>query len=92
MIKINLMNLFISIFMFGFIFYSYAGKSGGDLAIISANIFFGLFQLFVNSIICRIKRIKPFKIQIFIIACQFIEVIIFLNWGYKLNEFLKYNS
>lgn len=78
--------------MFGFIFYSYAGVSGGDIAIISANIMFGLIQLLVNSVYLRIKKSNAiFKIQLTIIIVQIIELIVFIIYGYQINKWIKGN-
>ncbi|UOK41610.1 MULTISPECIES: hypothetical protein [Flavobacterium] len=85
-------NILISIFMFAFIFYRCAGMSGGDLAIIAFNIMFGIFQLISNNI--YLSRFKPkmvFKVLFSIIIIQIIELIIFIIYGYQINEWIKSN-
>ena len=76
--------------MFGFIFYSYAGESGGDIAIMMFNIFFGLFQILVVEIIGIIYKIKSTrKVIVGICIIQLIELFIFIQWGYTINEWIK---
>jgi len=90
--KLIVGNVLLSIFMFTFIFYSYAGISGGDIAIIAGNIIFGLIQLLANSIFLRIKQSNlTVKIQMTIIIIQVIELLIFLFYGYQINEYIKSN-
>lgn len=93
MLKKNIIfNVFLSIFMFIFIFYSYAGRSGGDLAIITLNIMFGLFQLLSNNIyLKRFKSQLNSKVLFSIIIIQIIELIIFIIYGYRINEWIKSN-
>jgi hypothetical protein len=93
MLKKNIIfNVFLSIFMFIFIFYSYAGRSGGDLAIIALNIMFGMFQLLSNNIyLKRFKSQMVSKVLFSIIIIQIIELIIFIIYGYKINEWIKSN-
>lgn len=76
--------------MFIYIFHSYVGVSGGDIAIIFANIIFGLFQiLIVATITNRYGGKTNNAIILVIVILQIIELIIFLKWGYSINEFLK---
>lgn len=91
MLKYSLViNIAISIFMFGFIFYSYAGESGGDIAIVMFNIFFGLFQIIVVGIVGKIYKIKTNgKVIAAICIIQLIELLIFIEWGYAINEWIK---
>ena len=86
----TVINVLISITMFIYIFHSYAGVSGGDIAIISANILFGLFQILIVATITNryFGKINN-AIILAIIIMQVIELIIFLKWGYSINEFLK---
>lgn len=89
--RIILINTVISILMFVFIFKSYAGQSGGDLAIIFGNIIFGVFQMLANSIYLRIKTNSNYtiKVQLAILAIQIIELVFFILFGYQINEWLK---
>lgn len=93
MLKKNIIfNVFLSIFMFAFIFYNYAGRSGGDLAIIALNIMFGIFQLVSNNIyLKRFKSQMVSKVLFSIIIIQIIELIIFIIYGYRINEWIKSN-
>lgn len=92
LLRFTSINVLLSIFMFIFIFYCYAGISGSDIAIISANIIFGLVQLLTNSIYLRIKKSKfTIKVQVTIIIVQVIELLTFLIYGYQINEYLKSN-
>jgi len=87
---ILILNVIISIGMFILIFYSYAGMSGGDIAIVMLNFFFGIFQLLINFIYFRISKPPLFiKVLIAIVLIQIIELIIFVNWGYSINSFIK---
>ena len=93
MIKIyTILNILISISFFIFIFYNYAGESGGDIAIIMTNFIFGFVQFFSNAIYFYIKKIrKENQVLVAIFLCQIIETTIFIVWGYQINEFIKHN-
>lgn len=82
-------NILLSLIVFMYIFYSYAGMSGGDLAILWGNIMFGLLQILSIAIICRIYKKRDLQIILAVIIIQAIELLFFLNWGYSVNEFLK---
>jgi hypothetical protein len=82
-----LINIAISVAMFIYIFYYYLGRSGGDMAI---NILFGFFQILLVIIIPnKSSGTIKYKIILFIILIQIMELIIFLNFGYLINEYLK---
>jgi hypothetical protein len=90
--KFAALNILLSLSMFSFIFYSYAGISGGGIAIISANIMFGLIQLLLNSVYLRIKKSNfILKIQLTIVIAQIIELIVFIIYNYQINEWIKGN-
>ena len=92
MIKLNkwiLINCLISFLMFSFIFYKNVGVSGGDMAIYALNIIFGIIQIITVTILIWNKENKFYKIILFIILFQIIEIIIMTVWGYSINEFLK---
>jgi hypothetical protein len=90
--KYTVLNILISISFFIFIFYSFAGQSGGDMAIIAMNIIFGFIQFSANTIYLYFKKSNS-KNQILtaIFLCQVLETIIFIVWGYQINEFIKLN-
>jgi hypothetical protein len=74
--------------MFVYIFYSNIGISGGDMAIIAFNIIFGIFQIIMVAIFANRNNSKSLII-ITVIILQIIELIIFIKWGYLINEYLK---
>lgn len=88
--KVTIINIIVSVVMFAYIFYCYAGVSGGDMAIIVANVFFGLIQLIVNRLYFFIKK-DSFSNQVIkiIIVIQLIELMIFIYFGYPINETIK---
>ncbi len=93
MLKLNkwiLINIAISVAMFIYIFYYYLGKSGGDMAIMAINILFGFFQILLVIIIPNksSKTIK-YKIILAILVLQTVELVVFLKFGYSINEYLK---
>ena len=83
-----ILNVVISIFLFWFIFKSYAGISGGDIAIIALNIIVGFVQIILNLILLR-KYKNTSIIILSIVIIQIIELIIFIKWGYEINKILK---
>jgi hypothetical protein len=88
----TILNILISIFFFIFIFYSYAGVSGGDIAIIMGNFIFGCIQFFSNTIYFYIKKSRTENRVLWaIFLCQIIETTIFIVWGYQINEYIKHN-
>lgn len=88
--KIILINVLISIIIFSYIFYYYSGISGGDLAICSINIFFGIFQILIACILSKkiLGKINS-KVVMAIILMQVVELMVFINWGYSINEVIK---
>ena len=92
MTKLNkwiLINCLISILMYCYIFIKCAGKSGGDMAIYAYNIIFGIIQILTVLILIRKKPNTFYKVILFIIFCQIIEIIIMTIWGYRINTFIK---
>jgi len=81
-----IINIAISITIFIFIFYNYAGKSGGDMAIIASNIIFGIFQILLIKYLIRKKKKNYSLVVLSIVISQVIELIIFNLWGYYINE------
>jgi hypothetical protein len=78
--------------MFVYIFYNCAGQSGGDFAIIIFNIMFGFLQVLLSVGIVKIwiKNVDSKIIIITIILSQVLELIIFMKWGYSINENIKH--
>jgi len=84
-----LINCLISFLMFSFIFYKNVGVSGGDIAIYALNIIFGIIQIITVIILIWKKENKFYKIILFILLFQIIEIIIMAMWGNSLNAFFK---
>ena len=76
--------------MFCYIFLSYVGVSGGDMAIIIANLIFGFIQALV-IIAFSLKRNGKInsKLILAVFLIQIVELLIFMQWGYAMNEFIK---
>lgn len=85
----TIVNILISVFMFCFIFYSHAGVSGGDIAIVALNLMFGLLHIVIMSIFNKFQNRKFGTGLLTIVICQILQLIIFINWGYSINEFIK---
>jgi multisubunit Na+/H+ antiporter MnhC subunit len=83
-------NIVVSVGMFFFIFKSYAGVSGGDIAIVMFNIFFGLFQIAAVAIIAWIYKKSAGKMLLAIVICQAAELLFFIQLGYELNSILRH--
>ncbi|GGG44722.1 hypothetical protein GCM10010976_15410 [Bizionia arctica] len=65
------------------------GVSGGDMAIYAFNILFGILQIIIVSILIWKKENTFFRVIIFIILFQIIEITIMTIWGYRISTFLK---
>ncbi len=92
MTKLNkwiLINCFISFLMFSFILYKNVGVSGGDLAIYALNLIFGITQIITVIILIWKKEKRFYKVILFIILFQIIEIMIMTVWGNSINSFLK---
>lgn len=92
MSKLNkwiLINCLISFLMFSFIYYKNFGVSGGDMAIYALNLIFGIIQVFTVIVLIWKKENTFYKIILFILLFQIIEILIMSVWGYRINEFLK---
>lgn len=83
------MNIAVSIAIFCLIFYSYAGVSGGDMAIMLMNIIFGLTHIFAIAVWERITKKKANLVILSLVILQIIELIFFLKYGYEINRWLK---
>ena len=84
-----IINCLISFLMFSFIFYQNVGVSGGDIAVYVLNIIFGIIQIITVTILIWKKEKKFYKIILFILLFQLIEIIIMIVWGNNINAFLK---
>ncbi|OUS11098.1 hypothetical protein A9Q93_11960 [Nonlabens dokdonensis] len=84
-----LINCLISFLMFSFIFYKNVGVSGGDIVIYALNIIFGIIQIITVIILIWKKEKKFYKIILFILLFQIIEIMIMTIWGNSINAFLK---
>jgi hypothetical protein len=92
MTKLNkwiLINFLISFLIFSFIFYNNVGVSGGDIAIYALNIIFGIIQIITVTILIWKKEKKFYKIILFILLFQIIEIMIMTVWGNNINSVLK---
>ena len=84
-------NIVVSVIMFTYIFYKCAGMSGGDFAIIIFNVMTGFLQILLSSIVMKLYFGKiNSKILLAIIIMQILELIIFIKWGYSINESIKH--
>ena len=75
--------------MFSFIFYKNVGVSGGDIAIYALNLIFGIIQIITVIILIWKKEKKLYKVILFILLFQIIEIMIMTVWGNSINTFLK---
>ena len=75
--------------MFSFIFYKNVGVSGGDIVIYALNIIFGIIQIITVIILIWKKEKKFYKVILFILLFQIIEIMIMTVWGNSINAFLK---
>lgn len=83
-------QVLLSFGMYAFIFYSYAGKSGGDMAIVIVNIMAGLLHILLVTVYFAFRKSKGLSAVILaIILSQIAELTIFAVWGYSINEFIK---
>ncbi|MGR7814275.1 hypothetical protein [Lacinutrix undariae] len=92
MTKLNkwiILNCFISLIMFCFIFYKNVGVSGGDMAIYALNIIFGIIQIITLIILIWKKDNSFYKVILFILLFQIIEIILMSVWGNTMNAFFK---
>ena len=76
--------------MFCYIFLSFAGVSGGDMAIIAFNVIFGIIQTII-IIAFSLKMYGEINREIIlaVFLIQIVELLIFTQWGYVINEFIK---
>jgi hypothetical protein len=90
--KFIIINALISLLAFVFIFYKYIGVSGGDMAIVIFNVMLGMLQLVLNLILLLIKKYSfILQVELSILTMQIIEMLIFSQFGYYVNEWVKHN-
>jgi hypothetical protein len=88
--KIIIFNILVSFLVFAIIFYIQAGTSGGDMAIIIFNILAGLIHIVLVCLYFTFKKLNVLSaVNLAIILSQIVEMVIFAEWGYPLNEFIK---
>jgi len=88
--KYIILNCLLSIVIFALAFYSYAGVSGGDIAIMAMNVIAGILQMFAVSIYMHFaKRGSASNIVLALIAMQVAELVLFINFGYDINIWIK---
>ena len=87
--KFLLINIFLSISFFLLIFYKFLGVSGGDLAIIAFTIITHIILILINAFLFKIPIETKFYLIILIIALLILEIILFVNFGYYLNDVLR---
>ena len=71
------------------IFKAYAGVSGGDIAIIFSNIIVGLLHVLAIAIFNKYSGYKISGGIFSVVLFQMLELIIFVNCGYDINEWIK---
>lgn len=90
--KFITINALISLLAFVFIFYKCIGVSGGDMAIVIFNVMFGMLQLVLNLILLLIKKHSfILQVELSILTMQIIEMLIFSQFGYYIEELVKHN-
>lgn len=88
--KIIIAQIAISFTAFALLFYSYAGESGGDMAIIMFNLIAGILQMVFVSIYFTIRKANVLSPAIAaIILSQVTELTIFAQWGHPINDLIK---
>ena len=81
----------LSFILFAFIFYSQAGVSGGDIAIVIFNLMAGIIYIIMASVYLALRKSKDLSaVIITIIISQIAEMIIFVAWGSSINDFIKH--
>lgn len=87
--KFLLINSILSISLFLIIFFKFLGVSGGDLAIIAFTIITHIILILINALFFKIPIETKFYLIILIIALLILEIILFVNFGYYLNDVLR---
>ena len=87
--KLLLINIFLSISLSLLIFFKFLGVSGGDMAIIAFTIITHIILILLNVFIFKIPVETKFYLIIVIIILLILEIILFVNFGYYLNDVLR---
>ena len=87
--KLLLINIFLSISLSLLIFFKFLGVSGGDMAIIAFTIITHIILILINIFIFKIPIETKFYLIMVIIILLIFEIILFVNFGYYLNDVLR---
>lgn len=85
----TIVNAVVSFLLFTLIAYSQAGVSGGDIVIVIFNIMAGLAQIIIIAVVAGITGHKSAQMILAVIIMQALELSVFIQWGYTINEFIK---
>lgn len=69
--------------------YSNFAVSGGDIATIVFNVIFGLLHICIVTTLYFFLKKKVLKTVVFILICQLVELLFFLNFGSAINSWYK---
>ena len=75
--------------LFLLIFFKFLEVSGGDMAIIAFTIITHIILILLNVFIFKIPVETKFYLIIVIIILLILEIILFVNFGYYLNDVLR---
>jgi hypothetical protein len=87
--KFLIINIFLSISLFLIIFFKFLGVSSGDMAIIAFTIITHIILILINIFVFKIAVKIKFYLTIAIITLLVFEIILFVNFGYYLNDVLR---
>ncbi len=87
--KFLLINIILSTSLFLIIFFKFLGVSGGDMTIIAFTIITHIILMLINAFFFKIPIETKFYLIILIIALLILEIILFVNFGYYLNDVLR---
>jgi len=79
----------LSISLFLIIFFKFLGVSGGDMTIIAFTIITHIILILINIFVFKIAVKIKFYLTIAIITLLVFEIILFVNFGYYLNDVLR---
>lgn len=85
-----MVNGIISVVIFAMTFYSFAGKSGGDIAILGFTILLGLAHIAISALYNGItKKRNVLAIVLVIIAMLALEITLLQVVGLEINRWLR---
>ncbi|KOS07863.1 hypothetical protein AM493_18720 [Flavobacterium akiainvivens] len=85
-----IVNIIISIIIFALVFYSQAGVSGGDMAILLFTVMAGLVHITIAALYNKTaKKRQVLPIVMAIIAMLVLELITVQLFGLEINRWLK---